>query len=259
VVISVVTSKKAAESSVANDQARVWNRRRPINYPKQIEMAGGIASPLLAGFSLTTVVQLVIGNDHPWLSEWAIALFAISATLLVYAMQFSATAIGYSATPSDRLDYGPEAPHDPQVLRAIRRRQWEEMELRAKYVVRTKHCYNLGLIAFLGGLGLIIVPNHSWPWPWGHLVGVFVVVVSIVIEILWAIFNGTRPKWLMPTSDSVVPDDLPREGAEYLFPNDNADENANNIRRCVELLEQIARSGPARSKSGLWRRGSRRY
>jgi hypothetical protein len=23
-----------------DEQARVWNRRRPINYPKQIEMAG---------------------------------------------------------------------------------------------------------------------------------------------------------------------------------------------------------------------------
>jgi hypothetical protein len=27
-----------------DEQARVWNRRRPINYPKQIEMAGGIAA-----------------------------------------------------------------------------------------------------------------------------------------------------------------------------------------------------------------------
>jgi len=27
---------------------RVWNQRRPFNYPKQIEMAGGYAAPLLA-------------------------------------------------------------------------------------------------------------------------------------------------------------------------------------------------------------------
>jgi len=253
-VIKVVTNKKASEDEIA----RVWNRRRPINYPKQIEITGGIAAPLLAGFSLTTVAQLVIGNDHPWLSEWAVALFAISATLLVYAMQFSASLVGYSATPSDRLDYNPEAAHDPRILRAIRRRQWEEMELRRRYTVRTRHCYNLGLIAFLSGLGLILVPNHPWPWPWGHFVGVSVVSVSIMVEILWAISNATRPKWLLPTSDPVVPDDLPREGAEYLFTNDNADENAKNLRRCVELLEQIARSEPAHPKSGLWRRSSGR-
>ncbi len=91
------------------DTPRVWNRRRPINYPKQTEIAGGIAAPLLAGFSLTTVAQLVIGSDRPWLSGWATALFAAAAAFLVYTVQFSATALGYAATPSDRLDYNPEA------------------------------------------------------------------------------------------------------------------------------------------------------
>jgi hypothetical protein len=134
-----------------NAQPRLWNRRRLINYPKQIEMAGGIAAPLLAGFSLTTVAQLVIERDHPWLSDWAIALFAIAAALLVYAMQFSAMALGYAAAPSDRLDYSPEAAFKPDILRVIRARQWEKMGLRAKYTDRTKYCHNFGLLAFLGG------------------------------------------------------------------------------------------------------------
>jgi hypothetical protein len=168
-----------------DDRPRVWNRRRPINYPKQIEMAGSIAAPLLVGFSLTTVAQLVIGRDHPWLSEWAIALFAVAAVLLVYAMQFSATALGYAATPAERLDYNPEAAFEPDILRVVRKRQWEEMELRAKYTVRTKYCYNFGLLAFLGGLGLILVPHHAWPWPWGQFVGVAVVSVSLIIEVMW--------------------------------------------------------------------------
>src|SRR5262245_5330942 len=121
-----------------SNQPRVWNRRRPINYPKSLEMTGGIAAPLLAGFSLTTVAQLVIGRDHPWLSEWAIAAFAIAAGLLVYALQFSSTALAYAATPSDRLDYNPEAAFVPEVLQVVRKRQWEEMELRAKYTLRAK-------------------------------------------------------------------------------------------------------------------------
>jgi hypothetical protein len=86
----------------------VWSQRRPINYPKQIEVAGGIAAPLLAGFSLTTIAQLVIGQDHPWLSEWAIASFALAAGLMVFALQLSAAALGYTAMPSERLDYFPE-------------------------------------------------------------------------------------------------------------------------------------------------------
>jgi MFS family permease len=244
VVTTAVTDKEVSQSAVANDRPRVWNRRRPINYPKQIEMAGGIAAPLLVGFSLTTVAQLVIGKDHPWLSEWAIALFAIAAALLVYAMQFSATALGYSATPLERLDYNPEAASDLEILRIIRRRQWEEMELRANYTARTKYCYNFGLLAFLGGLGLILVPNHPWPWPWGRFVGVVVVGIAIIVEILWTSSDGKRPKWLLPSSSAVMPDALPDEGAGYLFARDEADDVAENLRRCVKLLEQIARSEP---------------
>ena len=254
-----MTDKKVSESAGMGDRPRVWNRRRPINYPKQIEMAGGIAAPLLAGFSLTTVAQLVIGKDHPWLSEWAIALFAIAATLLVYAMQFSTTALGLAATPSDRLDYNPEAASDPDILRIVRRRQWEEMELRAKYTLRTKYCYNFGLLAFLGGLGLILVPNHVWPWPWGRLIGIVVVSASLIIEMLWTVFDGKRPRLLLPTSNSVVPDHLPGEGAEYLFEGKVADENARNLRRCVELLEQLAHSELAHRQFSSRKRLSRQF
>src|ERR1700749_4262473 len=180
-------------------EPRVWNRRRPINYPKQIEVTGGIAAPLLAGFSLTTVAQLVIGRDHPWLSDWAVGLFAIAAALLVYALQFSATALGYAATPSERLDYNPEAAFKPDILHVIRNRQWEEMELRAKYTTRTKYCYNFGLLAFLAGLGLLLVPHQTWPWPWGRLIGVAVVGASLIIEVMWTFSNARWPKWLFPT------------------------------------------------------------
>jgi hypothetical protein len=229
-----------------SNQARVWNRRRPINYPKSLEMTGGIAAPLLAGFSLTTVTQLVIGRDHPWLSEWAIALFAIGAALLVYALQFSSTALSYAATPSDRLDYNPEAALVPEVLQVVRKRQWEEMELRAKYTVRAKYCYNLGLMAFLGGLGLILVPHQAWPWPLGRVVGVFVVGASLIVEALWTLFDGRRPKFLLPTEFSRLPDSIPDEGAEYLFAN-GSDDIARNLRRCVELLEDIAHAGTERN------------
>jgi hypothetical protein len=198
-------------------EPRVWNRRRPINYPKQIEMAGGFAAPLLAGFSLTTVTELVIGPDHPWLSDWATALFAIAAVLLVYAVQFSATVLGYAATPSERLDYSPEAAFKPEILRVIRNRQWEEMELRAKYATRTKYCYNFGLLAFLGGLGLLLVPHHVWPWPWGRIVGVTAVSISLIIEVMWVFSNAQWPKWLLPTTSRISPDELPDEGAKYLF------------------------------------------
>ena len=227
-----------------NDEPRVWNRRRPINYPKQIEMAGGIAAPLLAGFSLTAVTQLVIGRDHPWLSDWATALFAMAAAFLVYTVQFSATALGYAATPSERLEYSPEAAFKPEILQVIRARQWEEMELRAKYTTRTKYCYNFGLLAFLGGLGLLLVPHHAWPWPWGRLIGVTIVSISLIIEIMWITSNAGWPKWLLPTTSTISPDRLPDEGATYLFSHPDASlQRPNRTSLSRRLLIRRRRSG----------------
>lgn len=230
-VIAPATDRQPSETVATNDQLRVWNQRRPINYPKQIEMTGGFSAPLLAGFSLTTLALLVIGKDHPWLSEWAIPLFAIAAVLLVYAVQFSTMVLRYAATPSQRLDYNPEAASNSNILHTVRKWQWEEMELQAKYAVRARQCYNFGLLAFLAGLGLILVPNPTWPWPWGRFVGIAVVSASLIIEVLWIKSDGQNPKWLLPTSDPKTPDDLPREGAEYLFARDESDAIARNLDR----------------------------
>jgi hypothetical protein len=170
---------------------------------------------------------------------------------LVYALQFSSTALAYAATPSDRLDYNPEAAFVPEVLQVVRKRQWEEMELRAKYTLRAKYCYNFGLMAFLSGLGLILVPHQAWPWPWGRLIGVSVIGVSLVIEAMWTLFDGQRPKFLLPTAFSKTPDGLPDEGAKYIFTPDGPDDIAIYIRRCAELLEEIAHTNSKQKTSML--------
>jgi hypothetical protein len=75
----------------------------------------GYCCPASSWFFVDCRAQLVIGRDHPWLSDWAVALFAIAAALLVYAMQFSTTALGLAATPSEQLDYNPEAAFDAEI------------------------------------------------------------------------------------------------------------------------------------------------
>jgi hypothetical protein len=219
---------------------RVWSRRRPINYAKQAEMVGGIAAPLLAGFSLTIVAQLVIGQDQPWLAGYAIALFAIAAALLLNALQFSATALGYAATPTERLDYNPEAASNSEILHIVRVRQWEEMDLRARHMKRARYSYNAGLFAFLGGLGLIIVPQQDWPWPAGRLIGVIAIGLSLILEALWVFSNARWPRWLLPSTSTAEAPHLPDEGTDYLFGDPLREEIASNLRRCVELLELMA-------------------
>lgn len=239
-----------------SEQSRVWDWRRPINYVKETEMVGGIAAPLLAGFSLTTVAQLVISSYRPWLAGYAIAAFSLAAALLLNALQFGAAALGYAATPSERLDYVPEVASDTKLLGKIRRRQWEELGLRERYIRRARFCYNAGLLAFLGGLGLIIVPHRNWPWPVGQFIGVIAVGLSLLFEALWILSNGKWPKWLFPRASA---GDAPSpgrraDGSTYMQDTDAGDllfggarpkepwsgDILGNLRRCVELLEKMA-------------------
>jgi hypothetical protein len=207
------------------NRSYVWSRRRPINYPKTIEISGGVAAALLAGFSLTTVAQLVVGKDHPWLEQPTIVAFTMSAVLFVYALQFTSVTLGYNATPQERLDYNPEAAVDQDALKLVRRRQWEEAGLRDRYQSRSRHCYNLGMVAFLAGFGFLIVPQKWDPWPWGKFFGVLIVGFAVIVEILWSYTD--RLKWLLPegldesqlmSSPTFPPDDLDDEGMGYLFP-----------------------------------------
>ena len=81
-----------------------------------MKIAGGVAAALLAGFSLTAVVQLVtLGTDaaHPPLAGMAVGAFAVAAALLLQAMVFSSIAVGHAATPGQYLDAYPEAARAP--------------------------------------------------------------------------------------------------------------------------------------------------
>lgn len=206
-------------------QADVWRQRRPVNYPKQLEISGGIAAPLLAGFSLATVAQLVIGRNHLWLGQWAILALALAAVLFVNCVQLSALAVGLSASPSERLDYSPEAASDPEILRAVRVRQWEETARRIQYTTRAGICYNGGVLAFLSGLGLVIAPHHWRVLPWGRFVALFVIGIALIVELLWAVTNGKRPEWLLPKEKDLPSVDvpvLPDDGRDLLFPDASA-------------------------------------
>jgi uncharacterized membrane protein len=102
---------------------------------------------------------------------------------LLYAVQFSALALGFGASPEQRLEYFPESSISDKVLAKVRKDQWSEMWLRAAYSRRAGLCYNLGLIVFLLGLGPVVVPRGRLHW--GILTALAVVAVAIALEIAW--------------------------------------------------------------------------
>lgn len=243
---------KSKTSVAPPPEKSVWPQRRPTNYPKEVEVFGGIATPLLAGFSLTTVVLLAATNQRPWLSGWAIAAFAAASALFVFSLQLSGIAIGFSATPAQRLELNPEAATDDEVLRIIVNRQWEESNLSRRYTTRARICYNAGLLAFLAGLGLTLDLHTGWPWFGdGRFIGLAVVVIAVLVEIAWIFSNATWPKWLLPQQQVKVPEEAEADhdrSADYLFGGDRAIESiSRDLAEMLKLMRQLVPTASAGS------------
>jgi hypothetical protein len=101
-----------------------------------IRSVGDVAAPLLAGFSLASVITVTAAADQFRWPGGVILLLTIAAVALIAAVETTRRGVrGY--VPS----WGSPRPE------AWRRRTWA--------------MYHLGIIALLGGLGLALVPQHG--------------------------------------------------------------------------------------------------
>jgi hypothetical protein len=176
-----------------------WQFRDPLGTVDAKRAMGTVAAPLLAGFSLTTIVVLLTAGTMPE-REWGITTFAAAATMFMFAMQFTYMGLMYAASPSERVDWMPRIPgHEPDeaAYDYAARVQAKDFELQEHYFTRAGTLYNLGILAYTTGLALILVPR-TWTVP--RSIAIAVLSVAFVLEAIWAITDlmGRRAQWLLP-------------------------------------------------------------
>src|SRR5690349_10282784 len=130
---------------------RMWRVRYPLGTVDAVRSMGTIAAPLLAGFALATVVLLATAAHPPRYADWTIAVFAASAGLFVFSLQFTLAGLLYAAAPSDRLAWRPDAATDAGAREALRLVQRKDDYLQRGYFRRARGCYDLGMLAYLVG------------------------------------------------------------------------------------------------------------
>jgi hypothetical protein len=183
------------------------------------------------------------------------ALFTIAAASLLFSLQFTAVAVGYAATPCERLDYLPETRGWPELWRQVRDEQWEDRAVFATYRTRAANCYNGGLLAFLVGLGAIVWPK-TWSWhhrPTGNLIALVVIGIATVLELIWTLRGGNGPSWLLPGPRDVAVDQhrLVGDGYDAVFRNEPETSSDQQLAELINLLrrreerELAASSDPA--------------
>jgi hypothetical protein len=164
----------------------VWRRPQRFGYAEQLRGLGGIVAPLLAGFSLAGIATLVSADRPPPLADWATAALATAVALLLYAMQVAIAGLTLGTTPADILTWHPEAAVSEQELELARRAQAKDFEDMAKMYVKFVRIYPAGLVAFLLGVMLLMIPED---WSVGWVVGLAVTFVALSLEISWVAAN----------------------------------------------------------------------
>src|SRR5215471_9875433 len=98
---SAAPADQTAPSPESRDP-KLWKRSSPMGYAIGFASLATIAAPLLAGFSLTTIVTLSSSQDNRGTRGGiAIVAFSVAAVLMLFTLQ-AGLAAGQRAIPADQ-------------------------------------------------------------------------------------------------------------------------------------------------------------
>jgi hypothetical protein len=126
-----------------------------------MDSVASVASPLLAGFSLASVLLV---SDDAGNFRWpgaAILALAIASIALIGAVQFGFNARQYLWSAADVAGWWPdmkEGSEREDLLRAEQATAFGRWRVWTKW---TRRAYDLGILAILAALGLALPPPHD--------------------------------------------------------------------------------------------------
>jgi len=203
---------KDAKQSDLNVPNTVWRRRDPLASGEELTEFGKVAAPVLAGFSLTEIIE-ILGRQHLGLNEQLTVLgLALAAALLIFAMQRMLNARAYKVSPEERLAWYPDARDDDNWLRLVRVQQWRDERIARKYDRSSRISYNLGITALLLALCAALWPVDGFRWDQvTHIAAMGVASAAALYEML-LIVNKWLPKSLR---GFMVPGQVEREKTDW--------------------------------------------
>jgi hypothetical protein len=181
-----------------------------LGYHEALRGLGGIVAPLLAGFSLAAIATITTSDHAPPLADWAVAAFAAVVAFLLFSMQVAFLSLGQVASPDDVLAWRPEARVSETELQEARRVQGLEFEEMSRLGRLSFYAYAAGLIAFLLGVLLLMVPDD---WSAARITGFAIIGAALLLEIWWEVANDW-PRLPHPVSRTVPKSDTHAAGWE---------------------------------------------
>lgn len=138
-----------------------WRKPAPLGYGSATDSVGSVAAPLLAGFSLASVI--VVSDDATnfrWPGAVILAL-AIAAVMFIGSVQCAFNARQYLWSGAEVSDWWPEMKEGTELETLLRGEQSAAFHRWQAWTRWTRMTYNLGILALLAGLGLGLAPRQG--------------------------------------------------------------------------------------------------
>lgn len=138
-----------------------WLKPAPLGYGNAIDSVGSVASPLLAGFSLASVIVVADGADHfRWPGAVLLALGS-AAVILIGTVQCAYNARQYLWSASDVSTWWPDMKEGSERETLLRGEQSAAFRRWQEWARWTRITYDCGILALLVGLALALPPQHG--------------------------------------------------------------------------------------------------
>jgi hypothetical protein len=195
-------------------------RDRPVSGPPPpdpygafaaVDGLGGTAAPLLAGFSITLMVLVIeLAASLRW-PDLALVLLGIAAVTFLQVVQLNARARGYAVTPAQVREWYPDF-DDPDRQAVVARELRHHRACWAYLVRRTRLRYNLGILALLCAIAVVLIPSGQvGGW---RVAAIAVTVAGVGLELL-EIIDSQLHRSRSPTAGGRV-----RRSLRWLAPAD---------------------------------------
>ena len=138
-----------------------WRKPTPLGYANSIDSVGGVAAPLLAGFSLASVIVISQDAENFRWSGAAIPGFTIAAIALVGTVQCAFNARQYIWSGADVQAWWPEIKEHSGQEERLRAEQDQAFDRWQAWTAWTRRTYALGIFALLTALAFALPPHHN--------------------------------------------------------------------------------------------------
>jgi hypothetical protein len=147
-----------------------------------------VVAPLLTGFALATIALLLTSTTRPRLTDWAAVAFTATVAFLLFSMQVAFLALARSPSPADILTWEPQVAISAEALQQAREQQAADFHDMARLWKLCGHAYDAGIVSFLAGLLLLLIPHH---WTLPRVAAITVAGIALAGELWWTVANAS--------------------------------------------------------------------